>query len=495
MISPPPGTLRSVGPGARGLREATPEQTPTQAPSTGLANDSVLQQDVLLRELLDLPSFTEVCKSFVDLDRVGMKVFDGDGMKLVDIKTGSGDFCAYMFTKPQGRVLCTETVTYVKQHPLPTLPHGIETRDCFSGCRYVMTPIVRDGDALGRIVFGPFVPEELADLGDELAALKDTFDLGQARDLMGRIRRSPEASVRKILDHFEKVVDVLVFTCYRSHLASALHVESITASYKELQKKARELEESNVHLQELDKLKSNFLATVSHELRTPLTSVIGYSEMLLTGLAGELQPQQGQYIGTILEKGESLLGLISSILDLSKIEARGVRLATKATDIARVLQTSITTVLPAAQRKNIAVTVEAPPNLPTPLLDEEKVRQCVVNLLSNAVKFTPDGGTVHVHARVVPARPGETLDALEIGVTDNGVGIAEDQHEKIFDTFYQVDGSSTREHGGAGLGLAIVRSYMEAHGGHVNVKSALGHGATFTLVFPLRPAGRATQPG
>jgi signal transduction histidine kinase len=446
----------------------------------------VLDRRPELREMLDLPSFTEVCKSFVDLYRVGLKVFDEDGTKLVDIKTGSGDFCAYMFTKVPGRVLCTETVNYVRHHPLPVVAHAMESRDCFSGCRYVMSPILHEHEPIGRVVFGPFVPDDLADLGQQLAALDGTFDLNEARELMGRIRKAPDQTVRRILEHFAKVVDVLVFTSYRSHLTSQLHVESITMSYRELQEKARQLEESNAHLQELDRLKSNFLATMSHELRTPLTSVIGYSEMLLSGLAGDMLPEQREYLATILEKGESLLGLISSILDFSKIEARGVSLSLRPTDIPHLLRTSVSTLLPQAQKKKIALTWQSDPMTIKPVLDEDRVRQCVVNLLSNAVKFTPEGGSVRARARLKRADGGSGApDTLEITVQDDGVGIAPEQHERIFQTFYQVDSSSTREHGGTGLGLAIVRSYVEAHGGHVAVESALGSGATFALVFPL----------
>jgi two-component system sensor histidine kinase BarA len=448
---------------------------------------SVLDQRPSLRDLLDLPSFTDICKGFVEMYRIGLKVFDADGTKLVDIKTGSGDFCSYMFTKTPGRVLCTETVTYIKQHPLPVLQQVNETRNCFSGARYVMAPIEHEGDTLGRVVFGPFLPDDVADIGATLAGMGDTFDLRQARQLLGKIRRAPEETVQRLVNHFAKVAEVLVFTSYRSHLTSQLHIETISESYRELQHKARALEESLARLQQLDRLKSNFLATVSHELRTPLTSVIGYSEMLLTGLAGEMNPEQNEYVSTILEKGESLLGLITSILDLSKVEARGVQLALKPCNVSRLVRTAITTVKPLAQRKQLPIFEEVDDQLPLVVLDEEKIRQCLVNLLVNAVKFTALGGHVTVRAALVTAdaRGSDDGDRVEISVQDDGIGISPDQHERIFDTFYQVDSSSTREYGGSGLGLSIVRSYVDAHGGEIRIDSDLGQGATFTLSLPL----------
>jgi len=464
-------------------------------------SESILQKELTLSELLDLPSFNEVCKSFVDLYRVGVKVFDTQGNKLVDIKIGSGDFCAYMFTKGPGRTQCTETVTYIKQHPLDSKagPDGIQVRDCFTGARYVLMPVLHEGGVVGRVIFGPFVPDDLKDLGAPLVQLGGTFDLDRSRQLMGKIRKAPEATIRKVLDHFTKIVDVLVFTSYKSALTTQLHIESITESFRELQEKSKQLRESYDRLKELDRLKSNFLATVSHELRTPLTSVIGYSEMLLAGLAGDLNGEQREYLQTILEKGESLLNLITSILDLSKIEARGVKLAPQQTDIEKTVKSSVTTLVPTATKKQVQIVSHVEPNLPGVLVDGDKLRQCVVNLLSNAVKFTPAGGTITVHAGLVKtppdgAGPFGRAGWFEVAVTDTGVGIASDQLDRIFDTFYQVDSSSTREYGGAGLGLAIVKSYVEAHGGRVRVTSDPGKGSTFTLVFPVDTGAPLSAP-
>src|ERR1700758_868727 len=157
----------------------------------------------MLGELLDLPSFTNVCKTFVDLYKIGLKVFDAQGTKLVDIKVASGDFCAYMFTGPNGRRLCTETVTHIKVRPLDAPAAAKDTiavRNCFSGLRYLMMPIVYEGDMLGRIIFGPFMPEDVGELGQDLKSLEGEFDLGRARELVERIRRAPETTVRRIME-------------------------------------------------------------------------------------------------------------------------------------------------------------------------------------------------------------------------------------------------------------------------------------------------------
>jgi signal transduction histidine kinase len=440
---------------------------------------SFLQQHLPLVDLLDLRSFSEVCQSFAELYRVGLKVFDENGNKLVDVKVGNADFCGYIWTKPSGREQCIATVGRVKSDEVPEEP-APRTFECFSGCRYVVQPILYEGDVMGRVVFGPFVPEDLHELPVTLRRISTDFDSTLAENYQQKIRRVGVPTAEKILKHFMDLVDVMVFTGHKNLIAAKLHIEAVTESYRELSDKNRQLEESYAKLKELDRLKSNFLATMSHELRTPLTSVIGYSEMMLEGLGGPLTAEQREYLGIIMEKGENLLQLITSILDISKIEAGRVRLVLSEVDAAQVMRDAVATVLPLARKKGLKVACE-PGNLPRFQADRDKVRQCLVNLCSNAVKFTPAGGSITVTADKLPD------ERIAMRVTDTGIGIPEEHVTRVFEVFYQVDGSSTREYGGAGLGLAIVKSFVEAHGGEVSVTSTPGAGSTFSVVLPIRP--------
>jgi len=440
---------------------------------------SFLQQRLPLGDLLDLRAFSDVCQSFAELYRVGLKVFDEAGNKLVDVKVGNADFCGYIWTKASGREQCVATVGRVKSDALAEEPVPV-TISCFSGCRYVVQPLLYEGDALGRVVFGPFVPEELTALPDTLKAIAPDFDVAQASGYMQKIRRVPHGTAEKILKHFMDLVDVMVFTGHKNLISARLHIEAVQESYRELQEKNRQLEESYAKLKELDRLKSNFLATMSHELRTPLTSVIGYSEMMLEGLGGPLTAEQREYLGIIMEKGENLLQLITSILDISKIEAGRVRLVLSDVDVPQLLKDAVATVLPIARKKGLKVACE-PGSAPRLQGDREKLRQCLVNLASNAVKFTPAGGTLTVSAEALPG------ELVALKVADTGIGISEEHLPRLFDVFYQVDGSTTREYGGAGLGLAIVKSFADAHGGRVTVVSKPGAGSTFALVLPSRP--------
>jgi two-component system sensor histidine kinase BarA len=461
--------------------------------------ESVLQRRLTLSEMLDLGTFNELVKNFVELYKVGIKVFDDKGAKLADIKVGNGDFCGYVFSFPEGRHRCTATVARVKDGPLAAShgarppfsveppPAGMMALPCFTGLRYLLLPIRWEGDQLGRVVFGPFTPDDLKDLPASLTDISEGFDLGKASGLMQAVRRAPESTVVKVMAHFAQLLETLVAAGQKTYLTSQMHIEATLESNRELEARNKKLEELNARLKELDRLKSSFLATVSHELRTPLTSIIGYSEMLAEGLAGTLNGEQLEYVRTIMEKGETLLKLISSILDISQIEAGKLRLNFETTDLVELVQTSVTSVKPQAQKKGVTLETRLPDAGLRAHADRDKLKQVLVNLLANAVKFTGKGGRVSLFLSEPGPQPELAGLGYRIIVEDSGLGIAHDQFDKIFDSFYQVDSSSTREFGGAGLGLSIVKSFVTGHGGHVRVSSEMGRGSRFAVVLPVEP--------
>ncbi len=159
---------------------------------------SVLQQRIPLGDLLDLKAFADVCHSFAELYRVGLKVFDETGNKLVDVKVGNADFCGYIWSKPSGREQCMATVALVKNEPVPEEPEA-RAFQCFSGCRYVVQPVLYEGDAIGRVVFGPFVPDDLAELPRSLTSISKDFDAKLADGFMQKIRRVADGTAEKIL--------------------------------------------------------------------------------------------------------------------------------------------------------------------------------------------------------------------------------------------------------------------------------------------------------
>ena len=234
--------------------------------------------------------------------------------------------------------------------------------------------------------------------------------------------------------------------------------------------------------------KSQFLANMSHELRTPLNAIIGFSEVLADKMFGELNEKQLKYSNNILNSGRHLLQLINDILDLSKIEAGRLELSLTTFEVRKALQDVHAIVKTLAAKKQIALKLEAGPDLPPLCADLPKFKQIMYNLLSNAIKFTPDGGQVLVKAAVEADRLPGVASALMLRVTDTGVGIKRQDQERIFIEFEQLDSSYGRQQQGTGLGLTLTRKLVEAHGGLISVHSeGEGHGSTFTIVLPVGP--------
>ncbi len=248
-----------------------------------------------------------------------------------------------------------------------------------------------------------------------------------------------------------------------------------------------ELTRKNDELTHLDQLKSDFMATMSHELRTPLTSIIGYSDMLLSGMTGELNEKQGAFIDSILKSGESLLNLINDVLDLTKIEAGRLDLNREPVDLRAALLGVLPVIKPRAQEKRIRISTFLPTELPPVWADPGKFNQILLNLLTNGIKYTPENGNVSVEAR-------SSGDAVEIWVNDTGIGIAPEDQDKIFLRFTQIDSSATRSQGGTGLGLAITRELVELHGGRIRVQSKVGRGSSFVFTMPISPRTAGPMP-
>jgi two-component system, NarL family, sensor histidine kinase BarA len=288
-----------------------------------------------------------------------------------------------------------------------------------------------------------------------------------------------------------ETLDLLVHHAYARELAAATHEEAMRQTFAELTEHNARLSRAVARLEELDRLKSNFLATMSHELRTPLTSVIGYAEMMAEGLAGPVSSDQREYLTTILGKADQLLGLITAVLDVSSLESGQLALERTTLSLSELVASEVATFLPQAGRRGIAIQLDACSDAVV-VGDRRKIRQVVSSLVSNAVKFTPDRGKVGVALRrgpLAPSEPGELgISAIQLVVSDSGIGISRDLVAKIFEPFFQVDSSSTRAFGGTGLGLTLAKAYVEAHGGQIWVDTAPGQGSTFTATFPAPPA-------
>lgn len=290
-----------------------------------------------------------------------------------------------------------------------------------------------------------------------------------------------------------------VFTAADEEMLDALSSQAAIAL--ENARLYEDLRGAYAELQQLDAMKRNFLANISHELRTPLAPISGYVEMLLSERPGPLTGRQRSHLAAVQQAVERLQGLIEDLLAFVQMDQGKLAIEPRPFALGPLLEARAQTIMPLAMRKGLTVEVGVPADLPEVLVDSAQIARAFMLMLDNAVKFTPPGGRITVGARVQvapdDAPAGWQRGYVEVSLTDTGIGIPADKIPRIFDKFYQVDGSSTRSYGGTGLGLALVKQIMDAHGTRVMVESRPGVGSTFRFRLPIAPphargaAGRA----
>jgi two-component system, NarL family, sensor histidine kinase BarA len=468
--------------------------------------DVVGDAPIALEDVIDREALVDLCKSMHGLFGIGVRVYSSEGALLANVAADL-EICRNVNEVAGSRAACGATVSAAKS--VDPGDAGEITHPCFTGLAYRIVSLVHEGRRVGRIVLGPFAPAGLREPPPTLLQTDKRLDLVQVGELLSKVPRVKAETIARIAEHLKETLELIIFSSHKAYVTSKLHLYSVRESYRELQDKTQRLEQTLARLKEVDRLKSNFLATMSHELRTPLTSIIGYSEMLAEGIAGPLAPEQSDYVKTIHSKGEQLLRLIMGLLDLSKLESGTMSLRQAPSQIDPILKEVITTLAPVARKREVDLELDID-GVPCELAaDAERLRQVFINLVDNAVKFTPKGGKVSVRSRVTASLPppddddddgaGAVLLAplfkqVEVRVADTGIGIPPNERTKVFEAFYQVDSSSTREYGGTGLGLSIVKRIIDAHGGQVRVDGNEPHGTVFVVTLPSANARRAALP-
>ena len=337
-------------------------------------------------------------------------------------------------------------------------------------------PIEMGGGTVGRAAANR-APVEVADLQDEMeyagTRLRPLLrrlgyrslvavPLLREESIMGGLsifRRTPGSFAPEVVNLLQTFATQSVLAIQNARL------------FREIEEKGKQIEAANRH-------KSEFLANMSHELRTPLNAIIGFSEVLQERLFGELNDKQAEYTDDILSSGRHLLSLINDILDLSKVEAGRMELDLTKFDLPLAIDNALTLIRERATRHGIKLHYSVDDRVGEITGDERKIKQILLNLLSNAVKFTAEGGRVDVDASLADG-------AVEISVSDNGIGIAKEDQEAIFEEFRQAGGNYAQKREGTGLGLTLTKRFVELHGGKIWVESEAGKGSTFTFTLPI----------
>nr|HID12720.1 GAF domain-containing protein [Anaerolineae bacterium] len=340
-------------------------------------------------------------------------------------------------------------------------------------------------DAHGKVILFNAAAERILELPREEALGRMTSEMlglygSQARDWMETVARwveQPEAyTAEEYLAARLNIGDRIVSV----HLAPVVMGDEFLGTVSVFRDVTAEVE--------ADRAKTEFVSTVSHELRTPMTSIKGYADLLLMGAAGTLTQDQRSFLSTIKSNADRLTMLVNDLLDISRIESGRVVLSPKVMRVEGVVNQIITAMGARAAEKGLTLRSDVPYDLPTVIADPDRVAQILTNLVANAYQYTPTGGEIVVSARAHG-------DEVHISVRDTGIGIAQEDQEKIFDRFFRADDPVVQETPGTGLGLSIVRSLVEMHGGQVWVESELGEGSTFTFTLPTVDTKRAAQVG
>ena len=340
--------------------------------------------------------------------------------------------------------------------------------------------------------------EEIGLNVSEHQAKTEVYDLFQVMDKQAatqdfslRVPEEPFTEVGKIACRYNQVMSSLEAYSQQLESLNESLEETVAERTADLETVNADLAQANRELQRLDQLKDEFLANTSHELRTPLNGIIGLSEYLLEDGGDRLTPRVASNVEMIAKSGRRLYGLVSDLLDFSKILHDNLVLRLGAVGVREVAEVVLTFCEPMANEKKLQLVNEIPPHLPLALADEDRLQQILYNLISNAIKFTPSG-QVRVNATVSsdPVSSDQSVNTepanrFVVSVSDEGIGIAQEMRSRIFEPFEQADGASDRTYGGLGLGLAITKKLVELHGSNLQVTSETGHGSQFSFTLPL----------
>ncbi|HEV3168070.1 MAG TPA: ATP-binding protein, partial [Isosphaeraceae bacterium] len=361
-----------------------------------------------------------------------------------------------------------------------TANHGIQPYGWFvfveQPAAEAFAPVYQSLAVTGALLLIALIPALLLGLFFARQMAKPIWTLNAAAAQMGAGTLNQRIEIRSG-DELEELAETF------NRMAVQLR-DSYSSLEQQVAERTRELGDAISQLEAASRHKSDFLANMSHELRTPLNAIIGFSEVLLERMFGEINQKQTEYLQDILGSGRHLLSLINDILDISKVEAGRMELQPSVFNLPLVVHNAVSIVRERATRQGILLTLEIDSRMGEIEADERRVKQVLFNLLSNALKFTPAGGRVTLVAQL-------TGSEVQISVRDTGIGIRGEDQDRIFEEFQQAGPGKAVE--GTGLGLALAKRFVEMHGGRIWVDSVIDAGSAFTFTLPLQQASHRVE--
>lgn len=418
--------------------------------------ENVQMSAELKKRLSDLSTLHEISEAFYATPVLEFVI--GKVVKII-LKSLPCDLCTFMFFDP----MTGELVTHLN-------PMGLKT-----GYGAFHRISIKEDNIVSHQVFRQGKPQIIDDIQQANVSFHRHFDVEQNIRSMMFIPLKVE----------EEVIGVLRLGSSEKSFFNQDHLR-LAELIADRVAVIIQILHANKELERLNKVKTEFVSMVSHELRTPLTAVKGFVDIVLNEEAGTLNEQQKKFLKIAHNSIERLTLIISDLLDISKIESGQLKLETRPVSLKRILQESAETYRSTIESKQINFSIDVSKDLPEVLADESRIKQVIDNLLSNAMKFTPPKGSIHISTD-------DMGDFILTSISDTGMGIKKENHERIFERFVQVDSSLTRQAGGTGLGLAISKSIVEMHGGRIWVESELGKGSTFRFLLPRQRNKRNSE--
>ncbi len=465
-----------------------------------MTHSDPMDPPVSLAALVDRDVVRAALEPLWTLTRVAVRVLCSDGTSFVSLDDSFGPpaICQYVDGFELSRSACEELVQLTRARQQGARGELVAHR-CFTGAEYRECELHVDGRSIGRVVVGPFRPAGTRRAEPVFAGLDRRIDGEFADRELLRLPELTHEQVDAMLRGARATVEGLAARGRDLAVLRAVQSAEQHGPAEELARKNDELERANAHLRELDRVKGNFLATISHELKTPLTSILGYAEMLSENIGGVLPDEQRGFVAVISDRARQLLAMITSIIELARMDQGRLRARATAVSVTELAREVADTFVPSARKKHIQLEVSIDERTPDARGDAGYLRQVLHNLVDNAMKFTPDGGTVSIAISPTTASLADPTDelvglavlahpqpAVEIRVSDTGVGIPQSERGRVFDAFYQVDTGVARQFGGAGLGLAIVRRIVDGLGGLVRADDTpSGTGVAMVVVLPV----------